>query len=68
MRALANGGITRKLLSESGFPRGAIIGMVIRENEVIVPTGSIQIEAGDLCIIFCFPESFPRVQKLFREE
>jgi trk system potassium uptake protein len=65
-RATANSHITRKPIKKLRFPEGAIIGGVIRENRGIIATGDLQIQAGDLVVVFSMPEAFDKVDRLFR--
>jgi trk system potassium uptake protein TrkA len=57
--------IIRKKLRDMNFPKGAIVGAVLRGDEVFVPTGNAQIQAGDEVIIFALPASIRDVEKLF---
>ncbi len=46
------------------FPMGAIIGAVVKGEEVILPTGETTIDAGDKVVIFTLPKTIPQVEKL----
>jgi trk system potassium uptake protein TrkA len=46
------------------FPMGAIIGAVVKGDEVLLPTGDTIIEAGDRVVIFTLPKTIPQVEKL----
>jgi len=65
-RAKANSPITRKPISKLKFPSAAIIGGVIRENQGIIANGDLQVEPGDLVIVFTLPEAFDAVDRMFR--
>lgn len=52
-------------LRQVAFPRGAIVGMVLRGREVIVPTGETCIRQGDHVIVFALHAGLRKVQKLF---
>ena len=54
-----------KSLMQLGFPKGAIICMLIRGQTHIIPQGSDTIEAGDIAIVFSLPESLESVEELF---
>lgn len=47
------------------FPRGALVGVVVRPNEVVVPDGDTQIRHGDHVIVFALQEAVRKVGKLF---
>ena len=57
--------ITKKTIDRIKFPKGAIIGMIVRRNEVIVPRGTHQIQAGDRVIVFTLASALAKVKKLF---
>lgn len=52
-------------ISELVFPKKSIIGVIIRGDEVIIPTGKDVIKAGDRVIIFLLPEAIYSVEKMF---
>ena len=47
------------------FPRSAIIGGVIRENEGYIALGDFKIQAGDKVVVCCMPQSIKKVESLF---
>ncbi|MGB6129796.1 MAG: Trk system potassium transporter TrkA [Psychrilyobacter sp.] len=47
------------------FPEKSIIGVIIRESSVIIPTGDDIIKLGDKVIVFLLPESIYEVEKMF---
>ena len=49
------------------LPDDALIGAIVRQNRVLIPTGQSVIQAGDRVIIFTMPDSIPVVEKLFVE-
>lgn len=57
--------ILGKPLKEIQIPRGAIIGAVLRGEEVIIPDGDNQLAAGDRAVVFTLPEAVARLDKLF---
>jgi trk system potassium uptake protein TrkA len=66
IEAMPESKVTGAPISRIGFPRGAIIGAVAREEKVFIPDGSFQIQPGDSCIVFTFNENLPLVEKFFR--
>jgi len=52
-------------LRDLHFPRGALVGVVVRPNEVVVPDGDTQIHAGDHVVVFALQDAVPKVEKLF---
>lgn len=58
--------LTRKPLKTLRFPSNSIIGMVIRGEENIIPTGEFIFEVGDKAIIFALPNAIHKIEALFR--
>ena len=57
--------IRDKKIKDINFPRSAIIGGVIRENEGIIPLGDFTIATGDRVVVCCLPNAISQVEKLF---
>jgi trk system potassium uptake protein TrkA len=49
----------------TGFPRGAIIGGVIRGEESFITVGDSIIKPGDRVVVFSKPEAIPEVETFF---
>lgn len=58
--------VTAKPIKDLRFPREAVFGGIIRNEKAIMPSGDIQITAGDKVIIFCLPEIISTVERLFK--
>lgn len=56
-----------KPISEVGpqIPEGALIGVIIRGSNLIIPTGSTAIAPNDRVIVFATKKALPQIQKLF---
>lgn len=61
--ALETSDLVNKPLRDIKFPRGAIIGAVVREKEIIIPTGDTLILPDDRVIIFTLTSAIPSVEK-----
>jgi trk system potassium uptake protein TrkA len=61
--ALDTSDLVNKPLRDIKFPRGAIIGAVVRDTEIIIPTGDTIILPGDRVIIFTLTSAIPSVEK-----
>jgi trk system potassium uptake protein TrkA len=57
--------ITKKQLKSINFPKGAIIGGVIRGDESIIATGDTKIEPEDHVVVFSVPGVIKKVEKFF---
>ncbi|MFO7739100.1 MAG: Trk system potassium transporter TrkA [Thermodesulfobacteriota bacterium] len=62
--ALTTSEIVNTPLSRIKFPKGALIGAVVRGDEIIIPRGDTRIQAGDRLIIFALHEAIPKLEKL----
>ncbi|CAA9384800.1 MAG: Trk potassium uptake system protein TrkA [uncultured Rubrobacteraceae bacterium] len=52
-------------LSEVGFPRGAIVGALLRDGAVIIPSGREALRPGDDAVVFTVGEAVDEVERLF---
>jgi len=55
-----------KTLFEVELPKKSLIGAIIRDNNIIIPSGSDRILKNDKLIIFTLKESIKQVEKLLR--
>lgn len=66
LEANHNSKVIRKPLMKANFPDKAIVGAIIKpDDNVVIPTGSTQIEVGDKVVIFFSPEKQQEIEKLF---
>ncbi len=54
-----------KTLQGLRLPRGIIVGVIVRQGEVIVPKGDEMVRAGDTVIIFSLPETAALADRYF---
>ncbi|CAN5750651.1 Trk system potassium transporter TrkA [soil metagenome] len=52
-------------LADLNFPKKAIVGMVLRDGETIIPKGQDVLEPGDDVVVFTVNEAVDRVEDLF---
>ncbi len=57
--------VAQKKVAEAGFPRGMLIGAIIRRQEVIIPRGQTRLLPGDHLIIFTLPEISSQLERYF---
>jgi trk system potassium uptake protein TrkA len=55
-----------KTLIDVQFPKKTLIGAIIRDHNVIIPSGNDRIAANDKVIIFTLQESIKQVEKLLK--
>jgi len=58
-------GLLNVPLSELHFPRGAIIGAIVRGSSYEIPTGDSQLAEGDRVVIFALPDALQKVERFF---
>jgi trk system potassium uptake protein TrkA len=61
-----NSKIIKHPLKRMHIRPSAILGAVIRNDDVIIPTGETQIQAEDCVVIFSLPKAVADVEKLFQ--
>ncbi|MCG8571889.1 MAG: Trk system potassium transporter TrkA [Spirochaetes bacterium] len=60
--------ILDKPLKDVRFPEGIIIGVLVRDDQVIIPTGENRIKLNDKLLIFVLPDALPSVEKIFSKK
>lgn len=61
--AMDTSDMVNKPIKKIKFPKGAIIGAVIRDDTVIIPDGETVIHPGDDVVIFALRKVVPKVEK-----
>ena len=62
--ALETSDIVNKPLHKVKMPKGAIVGAIFRDDEIIIPRGDTVIKPGDRLIIFALKKVLPKLEKL----
>jgi len=57
--------VTRNTLREIDFPDGAIVGAVMRDDQVFIPVGDTQLKAGDKVVVCSMPGAIHEVEEFF---
>ena len=57
--------IANRPLSDVDFPKGAIVGAVLRDGAVLIPSGRDVLEPGDEAVVFTVGSAVDEVEKLF---
>ncbi len=60
--------IIGKELSDIPFPKGSILGTIIKNGSIILPYGECVLSPGDRAIVFYIPEAREKVQALFTKK
>jgi trk system potassium uptake protein TrkA len=57
--------VTGRPLSEVGFPEGAIVAALLRDGDVVIPTGREILKPGDDAVVFTVEDAIEEVEQLF---
>ena len=57
--------VVGQTIRDMDIPKGCLIAIIVRGQEIIMPRGGDRIEAGDEVIAFALPEAIAEVQELF---
>jgi trk system potassium uptake protein TrkA len=57
--------VTGRPLSEVGFPEGAIVAALLRDGDVVIPTGREILRPGDDAVVFTVEDAIEEVERLF---
>lgn len=63
--AKPNSAVTKNPINKLKFPKGAIIGGIVRGKESFIATGEFQILECDKVVVFSLPHALHKVDKLF---
>jgi len=62
--AMETSDIVGKPLNKISFPKGVLVTVIIRADQVIIPSGNSVIESGDRVIIFTTWQAVPKIEKI----
>ncbi len=65
LEALETSPLVGQKLKDIELPLGVIVGAIMREDEVLVPSGSTVIKGNDLVVLFAAAEVVKKVEKMF---
>jgi trk system potassium uptake protein TrkA len=57
--------VVGRALRDLHFPRGSLVGVIVRGDGVVVPTGDTVIEADDHVVVFTLPGVVNKVERMF---
>jgi trk system potassium uptake protein TrkA len=62
--ALESSDLVNLPLSKVNFPKGSLVGAIVRNDEIIIPLGDSVIKPKDRLIIFTLRKEVPKLEKL----
>lgn len=63
---LSTSPIAGQKISDIDFPEGVLVGAVMKNHEVIRPTGDTRVEEGDVIALFAMAKDVPEVERLLQ--
>jgi trk system potassium uptake protein TrkA len=52
-------------LKDLNFPRNAIVGAILRDGIMQIPSGETRVAPGERVLVYALPEAIKRIEKLF---
>jgi len=65
-QVLSTSSIAGKKIKDVSFPEGVLVGGILKNGEVIKPTGDSRIDEGDVISIFAMTPDVPEVERLLQ--
>ncbi|MDC3068125.1 Trk system potassium transporter TrkA [Paracoccaceae bacterium] len=65
-RVLDSSPVAGKTLKEVEWPKDALVGLLKKDSEVLVPRSNTKFEQGDLLTVFCLRDDINKVENLFQ--
>ncbi|OWU83586.1 potassium transporter TrkA [Oceanicola sp. 22II-s10i] len=63
---LSTSPISGRSIRDIEFPEGVLVGGVLKGDKVVKPTGALQIEEGDVVVLFAMAADVPEVERLLQ--
>jgi trk system potassium uptake protein TrkA len=61
----ADNTLVGKLIKDLDMPQGGIIGVIVRDDQVLIPSGDDKLAAGDHVIVFALPNAIGHIERFF---
>lgn len=65
-QVLSTSPLAGKLIRDTQFPEGVLVGAVMKGDKVLKPTGDLRMEEGDVIALFCMAKDVPEVERLLQ--
>ncbi|MDM8167176.1 Trk system potassium transporter TrkA [Roseovarius sp.] len=63
---MSTSNIAGAAIRDIDFPEGVLVGGVLKDGEIVKPTGGMRIEAGDVVVMFALAADVARVEQLLQ--
>jgi trk system potassium uptake protein TrkA len=60
--------ITKKAIRKLNFPKGMVVGAIIRDNNIIIPDGDTVFFIDDKIIILALPRAIQKLERIFGDD
>ena len=65
-QVLSTSPLAGKLIRETEFPEGVLVGAVMKGDKVLKPSGDLRMEEGDVIALFSMAKDVPEVERLLQ--
>jgi len=65
-QVLSTSPLAGKLIRDTEFPEGVLVGAVMKGDKVMKPNGDLRMEEGDVIALFCMAKDVPEVERLLQ--
>ena len=65
-QVLSTSPLAGEMIRDIEFPEGVLVGLVLKGDEVVKPTGATRIEEGDVVVLFSMSADVPEVERLLQ--
>ncbi|MEO1493443.1 MAG: Trk system potassium transporter TrkA [Pseudomonadota bacterium] len=65
-QVMATSPIAGRRMRDINFPKGSIVGAILREGAVVMPSGDVTIQVSDVLVVFALRDSVRDVEAMFR--
>ena len=65
-QVLSTSPLAGRLIRDTEFPEGVLVGAVMKSGKVLKPTGDLRMEEGDVIALFCMAKDVPEVERLLQ--
>lgn len=65
-QVLSTSPLAGKLIRDTEFPEGVLVGAVMKGDKVLKPTGDLRMEEGDVIALFAMSKDVPEVERLLQ--
>jgi trk system potassium uptake protein TrkA len=65
-QVLSTSPLSGQKIKDIDFPEGVLVGGVLKGGKLVMPTGSLRIDEGDVIALFALSKDIPEVERLLQ--